>query len=241
MNIYDRSVRVSIGLIATALLVVFLIISIYIYCKADNQDGKMVGLAGNLIAGLIIAILQFGLGWLEYVQTKELKKLKLLEILYTRSERIKYEKFIRSAKRNLDVMGVTTSRFFNDFADTDTAAPDEAKVLLYAMDKGVKVRLLIPSDEYLPNDTKREDAKRVKFKYEELKKKYPHNLEIRYFNHTAAHSIFRVDDTCIIGPVFPELESKYTPALHVMNSSPMALNYMDYFESEWNQAIQGHA
>ena len=138
-------------------------------------------------------------------------------------------------------MGVTASRFFNDFADTDTAAPDEAKVLLYAMDKGVKVRLLIPSDKYLPNDTKREDAKRVKFKYGELKKKFPHNLEIRYFNHTAAHSIFRVDETCIIGPVLPELESKYTPALHVMNSSPMALNYMDYFESEWNQAIQGHA
>ena len=88
MNIYDRSVRVSIGLIATALLVVFLIISIYIYCKADNQDGKMAGLAGNLIAGLIISILQFGLGWFEYVQTKELKKLKLLEILYTRSERM---------------------------------------------------------------------------------------------------------------------------------------------------------
>ena len=149
----------------------------------------MAGLAGNLIAGLIISILQFGLGWFEYVQTKELKKLKLLEILYTRSERIRYEKFIRSAKRNLDVMGVTASRFFNDFADTDTAAPDEAKVLLYAMDKGVKVRLLIPSDKYLPNDTKREDAKRVKFKYGELKKKFPHNLEIRYFNHTAAHSI----------------------------------------------------
>lgn len=201
----------------------------------------MAGLVGNLIAGLIIAIIQFGLGWFEYVQTKELKKLKLLEILYTRTDRNKYEKFIRSAKRNLDVMGVTASRFFNDFADTDTAAPDEAKVLFHAMDKGLKVRLLIPSDEYLPNDTKREDAKRVKVKYEELKKKYPRYIEIRYFNHTAAHSIFRVDDTCIIGPVFPELESKYTPALHVMNSSPIALKYMDYFESEWNQAIQGHA
>lgn len=241
MNIYDRSVRVSIGLIATTLLVFFLILSIYIYCKADNQEGEMTGLAGNLIAGLIIAIIQFGLGWFEYVQTKELKKLKLLEILYTRSERPKYEKFIKSAKRNLDVMGVTASRFFNDFADMDPAAPDEAKVLLHAMDKGLKVRLLIPSDEYLPNDTKREDAKRVKIKYEELKRKYPNNIDIRYFIHTAAHSIFRVDDTCIIGPVFPELESKYTPALHVMNSSPMALNYIDYFESEWNQAVQEHA
>ena len=74
----------------------------------------------------------------------------------------------------------------------------------------------------------------MKAKKKELR--HYQNLEIRYFSHTAAHSIFRIDDTCIIGPVFPELESKNTPALHVMKSSPMALNYMDYFDSEWEKA-----
>ena len=138
-------------------------------------------------------------------------------------------------------MGVTTVRFFNHFADTNTAASEGAKVLLNAMDRNVKVRVLLPLEDFLPNEMKRQDASRVRAQYDELKNKYPQNIEIRYFSHTATHSIFRIDDTCIIGPVFPELESKYTPALHVMTSSPMALNYMDYFESEWNQAVQKHA
>ena len=70
-----------------------------------------------------------------------------------------------------------------------------------------------------------------------LKNNHLHSIFlIRYFEHKAAHSIFRIDDTCIIGPIFPEIESRNTPALHVMSSSPMAINYLDYFDSEWDQA-----
>lgn len=45
-----------------------------------------------------------------------------------------------------------------------------------------------------------------------------------------------MDDTCIIGPVFPDLESRNTPALRLRSSSPMAIPYLDYFESEWEKA-----
>lgn len=241
MEIYDKSVRVSLSLVATFLLVILIVISLYIFWRAGDDEGKMAGLTGSLAAGLIVAIIQFVLGWLDYAQTKELKKLKLIEILYNRDSRDKYESYIKNSKRNIDVMGVTAVRFFNHFADTDHAASEGAKVLLNAMDRNVKVRVLLPLEKHLPNEIKRQDASRIRVQYGELKKKYPHNLEIRYFNHTAAHSIFRIDDTCIIGPVFPELESKYTPALHLMSSSPMALNYLNYFESEWNQAAQGNA
>ena len=147
--------------------------------------------------------------------------------------------YIRNTNRRLDLMGVTAVRFFNDFADTSVGAPDNAIVLLQALERGVHVRVLLPTDEFLP-EAKRIDSAKVKTKYKELTQRYQ-NIEIRYFGHTAAHSIFRIDDSCIIGPVFPLLESRNTPALHVMNSSPMALNYLDYFESEWNQAIQEHA
>ena len=74
----------------------------------------------------------------------------------------------------------------------------------------------------------------MKSRIEELHKY--NNLEVRYFNHTAAHSIFRIDDTCIIGPIFPELESRNTSAMHLKNNSPVALQYMGYFSSEWEQA-----
>ena len=241
MKIYDKRVRVSLSLVATFLLVILIVVSLYIFWRAGDDGGKLAGLTGSLASGLIIAIIQFWLGWLDFAQTKELKKMELLEILYNRDSRDKYESYIKKSKRKIDIMGVTSVRFFNHFADTDTSAPEGAKVLLHAMERNVNVRVLLPSDEFLPNETKRQDAYRVRIQYFELKKKYPHNIEIRYFNHIAAHSIFRIDDTCIIGPVFPKLESKYTPALHVMNSSPIALNYMDYFESEWNLAIKNHA
>ena len=166
-------------------------------------------------------------------------KIKLKEVLYNRAKRSQYEEFIKNTNRELDLMGVTAVRFFNDFADTSIGAPENATVLLQALERGVHVRVLLPTDEFLP-ETKKNDSQKVRNKYKELTQRYQ-NIEIRYFCHTAAHSIFRIDDTCIIGPVFPLLESRNTPALHLMSSSPMALNYLNYFESEWNQAAQGNA
>jgi len=205
----------------------------------DNPSGLWGALFGSFAAGLIVAIIQYLIAWQDYIQTEKLKKLKLKEVLYNRTIRSQYEEYIRNTNRRLDLMGVTAVRFFNDFADTSVGAPDNAIVLLQALERGVHVRVLLPTDEFLP-EAKRIDSAKVKTKYKELTQRYQ-NIEIRYFGHTAAHSIFRIDDSCIIGPVFPLLESRNTPALHVMNSSPMALNYLDYFESEWNQAIQEHA
>jgi hypothetical protein len=80
-------------------------------------------------------------------------------------------------------------------------------------------------------------VERVKKRVVDIKEKYPnYSLEVKYFNHIPAHSIFNVDDKCIVGPVFPEVESKYTPALFLRNSSPIADKYLKYFEYEWNKA-----
>ena len=220
MEIFGKSVKMTISMIILVALIVLLIVTMMIYCRMDNPSGLWGALFGSFAAGLIVAIIQYLIAWQDYIQTEKLKKLKLKEVLYNRTTRSQYEEYIRNTNRRLDLMGVTAVRFFNDFADTSVGAPDNAIVLLQALERGVHVRVLLPTDE--------------------LTQRYQ-NIEIRYFGHTAAHSIFRIDDSCIIGPVFPLLESRNTPALHVMNSSPMALNYLDYFESEWNQAIQEHA
>lgn len=233
MGIFGKNYRISVSALIIIFLVVTTIIMLYAYCSMDNLSNKWGALIGSLAAGLIVAIFQFLISWQDYAQTDKLRKLKLIEILYNRSARDKYADYIKNCDRNLDVMGVTAVRFFNDFADTSTQAQDNATVLLKALNRGVQVRILLPSNEFLP-DSKKADSARVKEKYNELRNYQ--NLKIRYFNHSAAHSIFRIDDTCIIGPVFPDLESRNTPALHVMKSSPMALNYMDYFESEWEKA-----
>lgn len=236
MKIFDKSVKMTLSIIILIVLFVLLISAIFTYFVIDNPSSIWGALFGSLVAGLIVAIIQYLIAWQDYKQTEKLKELRLIEVLYNRATRSQNEEFIKQATRNLDVMGVTAVRFFNDFADTSVRAPENATVLLKAMERGVSVRVLLPDDKYLPED-KKKDSARVRDKYKELSSQYP-SLEIRYFDHTAAHSIFRIDDTCIIGPVFPNLESRNTPALHVMKSSPMGINYMDYFELQWNSANQ---
>ena len=108
--------------------------------------------------------------------------------------------------------------------------------MIYALERGITVRILLPLNKYLPTEEKKNAGKIVLEKYKELHNRYNNKIEIRYFDHSPAHSIFRVDDTCIVGPVFPEVESKYTPALHLLNTSPMAIKYINYFDSEWEDA-----
>lgn len=230
MNIYSKKVTFSLSIGIFVVLLIILIVAIIIYCLIDNPGNLWGAFFGSLSAGLLVAILQFVISWQTYSEMEKLKKLKLIEILYNRADRNKYADYIRNCNSELDVMGVTAVRFFNDFADMSNGAPEEATLLLKILKRGVGVRILLPSKEYLPS-SKKVDFDRVSEKYNELKQ--IGKIEIRYFNHNAAHSIFRVDDTCIIGPVFPELESKNTPALHVMRASPWASNYMKYFEKEW--------
>lgn len=233
MGIFEKEMKMSTAKVVFIILCAILLVAAVTYFTIDDPSNIWGAIFGSLAAGMVVAVIQYVIAWQDYNQTDKLKKLKLIEILYTRSVRDKYANYIRGCNRKLDVMGVTGVRFFNDFADTSTQAPDDATVLLNALNRNVRVRILLPSDDNLP-PSKKVDSARVREKYKELRNYQ--NLEIRYFNHIATHSIFRIDDTCIIGPVFPELESRNTPALHVMNSSPMAVNYLNYFESEWNVA-----
>ena len=234
MEIFRKSVRLSLSMVILVILCILFITAIIVYFQIDKPDSKWGTLFGSLAAGMIVAIIQYAISWQDYRQTEKLKKLQLLEVLFNRDSRDKYEEYIRNANRKLDVMGVTAVRFFNDFADMSNGALENAQVLLRALNRGVYVRVLLVSKELL-SESKKVDYAKVRTKYKEIIQRYP-NIEIRYFNHIAAHSIFRIDDTCIVGPVFPNLESKNTPALHVMKSSPIALHYMDYFEKEWKDA-----
>ena len=239
MKILGKSFRINASIVIIFLLSVMMLVTLIVYFVLDNSNTKWLGLIGSFTAGLFVAIIQFIIAWQDYQQTEKLKKLKLIEILYDRASRDKYSNFIKNCNRKLDVMGVTTVRFFKDFADTSNGATENATVLLRALDRGVRVRVLLPAKKHLPVE-KNSDYEEVRKKCKELQRYQ--NLEVRYFDHPAAHSIFRIDDTCIIGPVFPELESRNTPALYLQKSSPMALNYMDYFESEWNKVgKQDHA
>lgn len=234
MNIFRTNIKIR----ATIVIIVFLILATIIVgiWYGNTNDTKVSTILGSLFAGLIVAIVQFIIAWQDYKQTDKLKELELIEVLYNRDNRTFYEEYIKHSKRKIYMMGVTASRFFNDFADDSPNATSNAKVLIDALRRNVKVRILLPNSEFV-DVKKRRDVDKVKQQVESIMNKDPdYSLEIRYFKHTPAHSIFNVDDKCIVGPVFPELESKYTPALFLRNSSPMADRYLDYFDNEWKKA-----
>ena len=233
MNVFGKRFKISASFIVLLLFVVLLVISILFYF--NKTDSKLGPILASIIAGLLVASIQFIIAWQDFKRNEKFSDLELIDILDNRDDRTQYEEYIKRGKKQLDVMGVTAYRFFNDFADTDTNAPENARVLINALSRGVKVRILLPSEAFLPNDEKKADARRVREKFQEITKRCD-GIELKYFDHTAAHSICRVDETIIVGPVFPDVESKYTPALHLKSTSPIALKYLDYFDSEWAKA-----
>ncbi len=236
MKIFSKNVRITATLLIGLLLIGLIIVTGIWFYYIDNP--KIGSILGSLFAGLIVAVIQFVIAWQDYKQTEKLKELELIKVLYNRDSRTFYEDYIRQSKRKINMMGMTASRFFNDFADDSPNATSNAKVLLDALKRNVEVRILLPDSDFV-DDNKKQDVGKVKQHVTTIKNKYPdYPLEVKYFEHVAAHSIFNIDDKCIVGPVFPEVESKYTPALFLKNSSPMADRYLTYFEYEWEKAKQ---
>jgi hypothetical protein len=232
MKTFHRSFKINISI----LIFIGSIVVIATVWFINTNNEKLYSILGGLATGLIIAVIQFIITWFDHAQIEKLKKLELKEIMYNRDDRNIYEKYIEEAQTEISVMGVTAKRFFDDFADCDSNATQNAKVLLHKMGDGLKVRVLVPNMVYL-NDNKKTDFEKVKQHVKTIKEKFPtYHLEIRYFEHLSSHSIFIIDDTCIVGPVFPKVESKYTPALYLGNSSPFAKHYLDYFDDEWETA-----
>lgn len=233
-RVFKIKFKISASVIIFILLLLLTIFVGYKYFTTEVTD-KWSAVFGSLAAGLVVAIIQFIIAWRDYELTEKIAKLKLKEILYRRNNREFYADYIKRANQNISIMGVTAIRFFNDFADNTPNAAESSKVLFVALSNGVHVRILLPDTDFIDETSKKQDIERVKQKVIEIKQKYS-NLELKFFNHIPSHSIFSVDETCIVGPVFPYLESKNTPALYLENSSPIAIEYLKYFETEWHNS-----
>lgn len=236
MNIFKSNYKISAAFIALIVLSAGFLASIIVWLSSNEPNGKIASISGSLAAGLFVAIIQFIISWRDYKQTEKLSELKLIEILYRRNDSEFYAKYMKEATKEIKIMGVTATRFFNDFADNTPNADDKAKTLFSILDKGVNVKMLLPQKKYLDSN-KQSDLAIVIKKVQSIKGVH-RNLELRFFDHIPSHSIFSVDDTCIVGPVFPLLESKNTPALHLRNNSPIAKEYIKYFDEEWEKATE---
>lgn len=232
-EIFSKKIKLNVWIIIV--LVILVIICVCWKWYTMNTTSPVGAVLGSIIAGLIVALIQLGLSWWDYQMMQKIEKLRLIKILYDRDNRTYYANIIDKSRREIRVMGTTARRFFEHFADMTTGARPEAQVLISALNRGVKVKLLLPSKDYIALN-KIADYNQVSETLNTIKQKYPHaEIDIRYFDHIPAHSIFMVDSECIVGPIFEYVESKNTPALHLKNESPFAEKYLAYFEQEWDK------
>lgn len=233
-NLFQKNLKISVSFVIIVAFFIAIIVMLVIYPKC-NPEGLAAPLLGSLIAGLFVAFLQFVIEWEDYREKEKLMKLHLIQIMYNRADARFYSSLIEDSKGEIKVMGVTASRLFNDFCDFDERATPEKKSLIEALARNVNVKVLLPSKDYLP-DSKKTKFDEVKEIAKRLSQNYPDHFAIRYFSHTPAHSVFMVDEECIVGPIFPNIESRYSKSLFLKNKSPFAQDYFRYFDEEWSIA-----
>jgi hypothetical protein len=233
MKILGKQMNIPAFVAIATILVIAIGITFHLYWNVVTNP-HINGLLGGLLTGLLVMLFQLYLSWYEYRNIKKFLSMGIKDVMPHRDSRDFYEVLIRNSKKRIYVMGVTANRMLDDFADMKATNREEAKVLLTAMSRGVKVQILLPKDQYLKDNLKA-TAGEVKTAFTAIQNKYP-QFEFRYFDHDPAHSIFIVDNTCIVGPVFPDISSKDTPAIYMEDHSPFAAKYLDYYNTEWAKA-----
>jgi hypothetical protein len=183
--------------------------------------------------GIAIPLLQRLFSLDEAKRIEGFIKLGLLRVLEHRDSEEQYRDRIRSTKKKLYIMGHTAKRLIEDFADQNGRT--EKKVLLEALSRDVKVRILVAKKEYLL-ESKQNDFLQTQVKMKKIKQQYSENFHVRYYDHIPAHSLFLFDNDCLIGPIFTEIESRDTPTLDMKYDSIFASKYIEHFDKEWEKA-----
>lgn len=234
MEIFKKEIHLRLSIIILIVLVLSIVLIGGLYFMGYYNNPKIETILAGIITGLFVAIIQFLIAWNSFKANEKINSLKIIEVLDNRDNRNFYRDFILSAEDKIDIMGNTANRFFEHFADMESSAKDEAKVLFNRLAKEVKVRVLLPQKEFVSEDGKNNTDKvnkiliRISNDYE--------TFEYKYFNHSPNHSVFRVDDKCIVGPKFENSSSKNTPSIYLKNKSPFAKKYINHFDTEWEKA-----
>lgn len=232
MTIFQRRLSLPVPrLIAVGLLLSTLFfLGLYLY---GDLDKKWADLCVGLTAGLAVAVIQFSWDWYEAQESENVRKLRVRNVLLSRDDEQYYRKLIRESHSRILVLGVTASRFLDDFAD-DQSPRDDKKVLVQAMARGVNVRILVPEERFVAPASKTMFA-RAHASMLQLKQRFPRQFDHGYFTHEPRNSMVVCDEEVIVGPSFPEKASKDTPGIHMHARSPFARAYLEHFEHEWKQ------
>lgn len=232
-NIFKKRVNLFFSTIIIIILVIVIIVIACFYFIIDQTNTKLLQIIGGLLSGLVVAIVQFLFSIKDYRELEKIKALGVQRILPYRDDENFYRNFISSAKERIYVMGVTANRFMKDFADKESTRP-EKQILINVLEKGVKVRILIPKESFLETKDKL-NFQQARVLLEKTRESQ-NNFEYRYFDHIPTHSIVLVDNKCLLGPVFPNMASKDTPCIQFDSLNDYSYKYLTYFEHEWSKA-----
>lgn len=220
-------------------LILFIALTIFFaaiyYITDENSNPKLATLVGGFTSAFLVASLQLMVNIFDAIKLSKYISTGVIEILTTRKDPKYYEKIIRESKTKIYLIGVTASRFMDDFAAAESSQ-GKVPALQEALTKGVKIKILLPKLRLL-NDPQQSDFKNKTWpRYETLKRTPKNNIELRFYDHIPLHSIVSTESISIVGPMFPERESKNTQSLVLKTTSQYAEQYLQHFEEEWEKA-----
>jgi len=243
MSYLSRRLSVSIGAMIFWLIAIIVCIAVVMVVYIDPTDdaasssSKLFAISAGLLSGLVVMLGQYVIEWKRDSDLELFRKTRIKDVLITRSDEAYYSALVSSSTFRIDVLGVTASRFLEDFASENNPRP-EKRVLLDALQRKVNVRILLPDREFLLTEKDKHSHDVAKARMASLANQFPGLFHYRYFSHRAAHSIVVVDSDCLLGPVFPNVDSKVTPAVRSEVAGDFSAPYLRYFASEWDAATE---
>ncbi|PPD18076.1 MAG: hypothetical protein CTY24_13655 [Methylobacter sp.] len=223
--------------IASVIFLIIVVLTYLLFFTEIPNTAKGSGIITGLFTGVIIAAFQLWLSWYQYEIIDEFKELKIRKILANRKDQNYYGELISKAEKEISLLGITALSFLEDFANNNQNAPEKERVLLSALRKqNFKVKILVADKSVLDERHKRK-ADEAEALLKELKS-FP-NFEFAYYDqHHPTHSVLIIDDEFIVGPIFPKVYSRDTPAIHLQRDSQLAKYYETYFNDEWEECIK---
>jgi len=235
MDFFRKTATIRYSFVIFTFLIGLILLLTIVFTTDYLSGEKWSAIVPGLLTGFVVALFQALLSLQEIKKIDEYKSLKIEKILSHRKDATYYGSIISKSKKQIKVLGITAQRFLDDFANDSSNAPEQEKVLLKALDRGVKVKILVTHEDCLDNEENIQKLKSAEKKLLKLKKQSS-NFDYCYYKHIPTHSIVIIDRECIVGPIFPELESKYTPAIHLIDdNSPFTEPYVNYFDQEWDK------
>lgn len=228
---YDKKVVLPFWIMVLAGILVALACVLVGLFATENDTA--IAVLGGLAGGLVVYIISFLTDIGPLRQLDRFRKMGIRNILSTRHDVVYYGEVVGKAKSEVLVMGTSCHRFITDFLDE--RADDKVLVDRLRQFPELKIRFLVPGDEYMDEDSKTKFGL-VLSKLERLKQQFNSRVELRRFQDTARLSMVVVDEELITGPVLPGIESRQSPAVHVKTQTEYGKKHLEYFETMWKKA-----